>query len=243
MIRIRKHRNLGWLFLWLMAVPASGALRIEVFRGEGANNNAATNAATSPVVRILNADQPVSGALVVFTAADTGPRVAFSGSGEVGEAVTDESGFAASPRVRPVGGNGPVGIAVVASKDGEFAQTVIHQMNLGMGEKGGRETELDVVSIPIGAGSSPSRGLSFRVRVDDGKGDAVPRAAIDCALRKTNKSGETVEIWHTDLIANEHGEAECATRKWHGGAFFVLAVRAESQGRRATRYFPVKMGD
>jgi hypothetical protein len=239
MIRLSKQRIFGCLFL-LAGAPASGALRIEVLRGEGANNNGATNAAISPVVRVFNANEPVAGALVVFTVEDTGPRVEFSGSGEVGEAVTDESGFAASPRVQPAGGNGPVSIAVVASKDGEFAQAVIHQMNLGIGEKGARDAELDVVAIPPGSWPAPAHGLNYRVRVDDGKGETVPGAAIDCTLRKTDKAGEGIAVWHSDLIADQHGEAECTARKLPGGVSFVLAVRAESQGRRATRYFPVR---
>jgi hypothetical protein len=240
LLPIINHCAVAWMVVCLSASSAKGALRIEVLRGESANNNAAANAAVSPVVRVFDASEPVSGALVVFTAADSGPRVEFSGTGEIGEAVTDESGFAASPRVRPAGGNGPVSIEVLASKGGEFAQTVIHQMNLGMGEKGAREAELDVVAVPVKSVATPSHGLSIRVRIEDGNEDPVPHAAITCTLRKIGKSGESAELWRADIVSDDHGEAQCSSPKRPGGAAFEMALRAESQGKRATRYFPLK---
>ena len=64
------------LVLWLACgalANAAFALRIEVLRGEGANNNAAQNLETTAVIRVLDArGVGVPNALVVFTGPDSG---------------------------------------------------------------------------------------------------------------------------------------------------------------------------
>src|ERR1035441_4033682 len=83
-----------------------GGLRIEALRGDGANNNPALGVTVSPAVRLLDASgKPVPKALIVFTGPATGPSVDFGDQGATAETVTDESGVAIAPRLRPVGGN------------------------------------------------------------------------------------------------------------------------------------------
>ena len=235
-----RHCALAVLLLGLLPALAGATLRIEILRGEGANSNAATRTATSPVVRVWDASGPLPDALVVFTAPETGASVVFSGSGSVGEAITDESGTAASPRVQPVGGNGPVSIRVMASKNKEFAQIVIHQMNLGLGENGARDSELNIVLLPVEGSSGDARGLKFRVRVDDGRDRPVTGAAVAFALRKTDRSGTAVELWRAQFVSDERGEAQCTVPRRRGGGRLEFEVRAALQGQAATRYFPVK---
>ncbi len=237
MTRTGRHCLLAMLLLGPIQ-PAGATLRIEILRGEGANNNAATNTVTSPVVRVWDSNGPLSGALVVFTAPETGASVVFSGSGGAGEAITDESGTAPSPRVQPVGGNGPVAILVMASKNKEFAQAVIHQMNLGLGQNGVPEGELNIVELEGDPG--PGRGLTLHVRVDDGRDRPVAGAAVAFALRKTDKFGRAVESWRGQSVSDERGEAQCTVPKLPGGARVEFEVRAVIQDRAATRYFPAK---
>jgi len=217
------------------ALEAS-ALRVEILRGDGANNNGNASLATSPVVRVVDANGPVSGALVVFSADETGARINFPGALDIAEAITDESGTAASPRVQPAGGNGPVRIRVVASHQGEFAQAVIHQMNLGFGEERAREAELDVALFP---GDKPGE-LSYRVRVENGTGRPVPQATLAFDLRRIDKSGKAMTVWHRQLISDPEGEARCTIPRQSGGGRMELEVLVEISGERATRYFPLK---
>jgi len=231
---------LAALLLGLLPVPVGATLRIEILRGEGANNNAATRTATSPVVRVWDASGPLPDALVVFTAPETGASVVFSGSGGAGEAITDQSGTAASPHVQPVGANGPVSIRVMASKNKEFAQIVIHQMNLGLGENSSRDAELNIVQLPVDDTSGEARGLTFRVRVGDGRDRPVPGAAVVFALRKTDRSGSSVELWRAQFVSDERGEAQCTVPRRPGGARLEFEVRAALRDQAATRYFPAK---
>jgi hypothetical protein len=237
MIRTGRYCILAMLFLGPIQ-PAGAVLRIEILRGEGANNNAATNSVTSPVVRVWDSNGPLSGALVVFTAPETGASVVFSGSGAAGEAITDESGTASSPRVQPTGGNGSVTIQVMASKNKEFAQAVIHQMNLGLGQNGAPQGELNIVELE--GDSGPGRGLTLHVRVDDGRDHPVAGAAVAFALRKTDKFGRTVESWRGQSVSDERGEAQYTVPKLPGGARVEFEVRAVIQDKIATRYFPAK---
>src|ERR1700682_2722221 len=83
------------------AFPAEPGLVIQVLRGAGANNNAITGGATSPVVRIVTSNgAPVAGALVMFTAPSTGASVDFAGYGKVAQTVSDETGAASAPSVK-----------------------------------------------------------------------------------------------------------------------------------------------
>src|ERR1017187_9228968 len=125
--------------LLVPALAAANGLRIEVLRGDGANNNPALGVTVSPAMRLLDASgKPVPEALIVFTGPTSGPSVEFGSEGAAAEATTDESGGAIPPRVGRVGGNGPVESRITASRGGEFAHFVVHQMYLGVGDATGR---------------------------------------------------------------------------------------------------------
>ena len=236
--------RIGWyavLFLALIAPPARAALHVEVVRGEGSNNNALQGPAVLLAVRVLDeAGQPVTGALVVFSSPTGGPSVEFSGFEAEANTLTGDSGVAVAPRVRPVGGNGPVEIRVLASRAGEFANCVIHQMNLGVDGNADWEGELDVVRLrPAREGRKVAAASSFSVRVEDARGRPVPLAAVLFVLRRVGRGGEAEELSRTPSTAGENGEATAPLPKRSGKRNLEFMVQAAEHGRRATRYFPI----
>jgi hypothetical protein len=218
---------------WLgAAASVPGAMRIEVLRGDGANNNAAQGLGTSPAVRVLDAKgQPAAKVLVVFSAPESGASVQFAGEGSSATALTDESGVAVAPHLRPTGGNGPVEIRVMANLEGEFVNAVIHQMNLGTGADPHPERELSLVKLPEASG--------IAVRVEDGSGRAVPSATVVFVLRKVSGKGKTEELLRSVTTSNADGQARAAAPRRSGNARLEFMVQAESDGRRATDYFRV----
>ena len=221
-----------WLALWPVADTAF-ALRIEVLRGEGANNNASQNLGTPPVVRVVDArGVSVPDALVVFTAPDSGATVDFAGQGSSAQALTDESGIAVAPRVRAIG-NGPVEIQVMANLERDFANAVIHQMNLGAANGPGRERELSLTRLPPAqAGAADPRAMAVGVRVEDGTGRPVSSATVLFVWRKDGK-----ELSRTAITSNSTGEAFGGVPERFRHAHLECMVQAESEGRRVTDYF------
>ena len=214
-------------------------MRIETAEGEGANNNAMTSLSSRVVVRILDDQGPVSGALVVFAAPESGASVEFSGSGRYGEAASDESGWR-SPAFPAGGENGPIEIRVMAAKGGVFANRVIHQMNLGLHERELREGELDIVDLAAGAGTTApgGRSLQLRVRVvETGKNRPLAFATVAVTLRGIGKSGKSADLWRTAVVADEHGEAQCTVARPGSNSHLEFMAEVETGGRRATRYF------
>jgi hypothetical protein len=223
------------------ALAASGGLRIEALRGDGANNNPALGVTVSPAVRLLDASgKPVPKALIVFTGPTSGPSVEFGSEGAAAEAITDESGVAISPRLRPVGGNGPVEIRITASRGGEFAHFVVHQMNLGVGDATGREAELSMVKLPepAGPGRPSSRQSTLRVKIEDGKGRPVASADVLFILRKL-VGGKMQEVSRVLAQSDSAGEAAGQAPRPSGNARLEFCVTAVSGGRSVTAYFPV----
>jgi hypothetical protein len=222
-------------------LPAAGnaALRIETAEGEGANNNAMISLSSRLVVRIVDDRGPVPGAMVVFAAPDSGASVEFSGSGLFGQSASDEAGVAISPRFLPVGENGPIEIRVMATKAGVFANSVIHQMNLGLHERELREEELDIVELAAKAGATApgDRSIQLRVRVEAGKNRPLPFATVAVTLRSIGRSGKTADLWRTAVVADEHGEAQCTVARTGGNSRLEFMAEVETGGRRATRYF------
>jgi hypothetical protein len=234
--------SLALAMLLVQTAAAASGLRIEALRGDGANHNPALGVSVSPVVRVLDSGgKPVPKALVVFTSPTTGPRVEFGTLGAAAETVTDESGVAICPRLRAVGGNGPVEIRITASQGGEFAHFVIHQMNLGVGAATGREAELSIVKVPEPAESrSPSSGqLTLRVKIEDGKGLPVISADVQFILRKLASDGNSLEVWRVTAQSDSSGEATGEAPHTPGNVRLEFCVRAVSSGRSVTAYFPV----
>ena len=229
-------------FLIAQTAKATGGLKIEALRGNGANNNPALGLSLSPAVRVLDASgKPVPKALVVFTSPTTGPRVEFGTQGETAETVTDEFGVAVSPRLRPLGGNGPVEIRITASQGGEFAHCVVHQMNVGLGDASRREMELSLVKIPELAefGKSRSRRFTLRLRIEDGMGRPLVSADVLFILRRLDNSGKVTEVSRVVAKSDAAGEATGEVLRPSGNGHLEFSVSASSNGRVVTAYFPV----
>ena len=221
----------------MLAIAAAGAIRVEVVRGEGANNNAILGAATSPMVRVTDGNgNPVRDALVVFEAPASGPSVDFGGSGPSAHGLSSETGVVGAPPARPVSGDGPVEIRVTASQAGQFANTVIHQMNLGVSGSAARARELDVVAVPREAPAAKS----FTVRVEDSEGRPVPLANVVLVLRKVSAGGKVEELERQQGPTGENGQLTGEFAKLSAGGNLEFMARADFDGRRATRYFPAK---
>ena len=222
--------------LALLAGVAAGAIRVEVVRGEGSNNNAAQGSSISPVVRVTDeSGNPVRDALVVFEAPTSGPSIDFGGAGPSAHGLSSETGVVAAPTVRPITGDGPVDIRVTASHAGQFANAVIHQMNLGVSGGPARAQELDVVLIPR---ASPS-DKTFTVRVEDGDGHPAPLASVLLVLRRV-AGGKAEELDRQQGPTAENGQLTGEFAKLSAGGTLEFMVRADFDGRRATRYFPAR---
>jgi hypothetical protein len=221
-----------------VAALLPAAIRVEAIRGEGSNNNLAAGSATSPMVRVTDGSgNPVRDALVVFEAPAGGASVDF-GSGPSAHGISSDTGVAGAPAARPVGGDGPVEIRVTASAGGEFANAVIHQMNLGV-NAGARAQELDIVELPRQA--PPAKGpVDFGVRVLDADGKPVPWATVSLALRRTASNGKVEELERQQGPTSDSGELTGQFSKLTASGNLEFMVRAEVNGRRATRYFKVK---
>jgi hypothetical protein len=140
-----------------------------------------------------------------------------------------------APAVRPVTGDGPVEIRVTASQAGQFANAVIHQMNLGVGGSAARAQELDVVAVP---GTAPA-AKAFTVRVEDSEGRPVPLATVLLVLRKVG-GGKVEELDRQQGPTDEKGQLTGQFAKLLASGNLEFMVRADFDGRRATRYFPAK---
>lgn len=229
--------------LALLASAAAGAIRVEVVRGEGANNNAVLGASASPVVRVTDATgNPVRDALVVFEAPASGPSVDFGGSSPSAHGLSSDAGMVAAPPARPVGGDGPLEIRITASQAGQFANAIIHQMNLGVNGNAARAQELDVVRVPQDApsGKPSARLVDFTVQVEDVEGRPVESATVVLVLRRVGANGKIEELERQQGPTSDTGRLTGQFAKLSAAGTLEVMVRADFDGRRATRYFRVK---
>ncbi len=200
-------------------------------------------AAVSPTVRVTDASgNPVRNALVVFEAPASGPSLDFSGSGASAQGLTSETGAVAAPAVKPAGGDGPVEIRVTASAVGQFANAVIHQMNLGVNGAAARAQELDVVELPreAAAGKNSARTQGFGARVQDADGHPVAWATVALVLRRIGSGGKVEELERQQGPTDDKGELTGEFAKLASSGNLEVMVRAEFNGRHGTRYFKVK---
>lgn len=245
---MRRHHTLRvgvlscWLgFLWLPPMPAAAALSIDVVRGDGGNNNPATGRTVSPVIRVVDAGKPVSNALVIFSSPETGPSFEFDEGGRSANTTTGESGTAVAPSGRPVGGNGPMEIRVVANHGGQFANAVIREMNVGVNFDSSRTTELDVFEVPQTAEPGrPGRTLRSVVRVQDGNGMPVNGATVVFILRKLSSSGKVEKLAETTATSGANGEAAGVLPRQSANAHLECMIEANSAGRRVTEFLAIK---
>lgn len=222
-------------------LSAAEALRIEILRGDGCNNNPIAGTATTPVVRVWDAaGRPVAGALVVFSPPRAGASVTFAGFPVDATALTDESGMAAASRLSPARADGPLEIAVLATHAGHSATAVVRQINLGVARRVD-DNELTVIQRPAvrEPGRKPSRGATIAVRIEDSAGRPVSSATVLFVLRKTAPGHRPEELASATVSASASGEAGATLARPRRGAGLEFMVRAEINGRRATRFFPV----
>src|SRR5215471_14703934 len=125
---------------WLasLALPATGSARstdsagleILILQGKNGVNNVKKKTAVRPVVEVRDRNNlPVADATVTFFAPDWGPRVTFTHGSRVFTTVTDASGRATVPSMKPVG-TGTFKIGVTASFHGQLASAAIAQTNI-----------------------------------------------------------------------------------------------------------------
>ena len=171
-----------------------------------------------------------------------GASIHFAGFDEDASTYTNESGIAVAPRIRPVGANGPVDIRVTASHAGDFANCVLHQINLGIEGEGNRENELTIVRLPSmrSPESRPDGPSDFLVRVEDAKGNPIPSAKVLCVLLRVIGGGKTEELSRITLTTGQNGEVVSTISKQSAKSHYEFVVEAFENGRRATRYFPIK---
>lgn len=140
MILIRKIVRGRCIACWLVAAavlaaqePQSAAPRfkINVLRGEGAQNRVTKGRATSQaVVEVRDEnDRPVAGAIVTFTLPTVGPGGTFTSGGTVTTVTTSSTGQATAT-FTPNTVAGSYNINVSASLQGQTATATISQTNL-----------------------------------------------------------------------------------------------------------------
>lgn len=121
----------SWGFPQSAAVQSSGvaSLRIVVLEGEDGVNIIKKKTAVKPVVEVRDKNNlPVADAAVTFLAPNSGPGVTFAHGSRLLTILTNASGRAAIPSMKPVG-MGAFKIAVRASFQGQLASSTIAQTN------------------------------------------------------------------------------------------------------------------
>jgi hypothetical protein len=113
--------------------PAQNAdddLRVIVVEGEGFVNNIRHRTARDPVVEVHDRNRrPVAGALVIFTAPQSGPGAVFNGAQTL-TVTTDSAGRAVAAGFQPNSTVGEFQIQVEAKFEGRTGRAVIHQRNV-----------------------------------------------------------------------------------------------------------------
>jgi hypothetical protein len=144
--------------------------KLVVLRGENAQNNMKKGRATRPVVEVRDRNNnPVAGALVVFTLPSSGPSGTFLGGGQVASVTTNAQGQAsASFTANSVPGR--VNLNVSTSINGQSVTTQIATYNvLAAGAITG--TTLAVILGLVAAGGV---GAAVALTRDGGGGSTAP---------------------------------------------------------------------
>lgn len=131
-----------------------GGLKVEVVEGEGAINNIRLHRGKDPVVRVTDSNNaPISGASVSFVLPDMGPSAEFAGDVRSVAVMTDDRGQATARGLVPNQIVGKYQIRVVASYQGEVANTVINQINAqpGGAAEGGISKKVWLLALIGGA--------------------------------------------------------------------------------------------
>jgi hypothetical protein len=224
--------------VFLMCVCPSAhlaaALHIEVLRGNG-NNNLYGRLGQPILLRVSDdAGKPVKGAAVIFSSLDMGPSVDFGGNARAAQTETDERGTAGGPSLRPTGGNGPVEVGVLVEKEGETANAVVYQMNLGFAADVS-PGELDITKL-----SGPAKDIHanriVRLSVTGIAGKPVAGARVFLSM-PPQKSGKT-ETLSTESGPDGTAEFALAAKKFR--TVTQVVVQATASGLTATRFIPLE---
>ena len=134
-------------------------LRITVLQGEGATTDIRQRTSSEPVIRVDDEKQnPVSGAVAVFTLPTEGSTGEFSNGSKTLTVTTDSSGKATAVGLRMNSIPGKVPIFVSVSYRGLSAKTVLTQFSVAPpGAKiggGGGHGKLIAILVIVGAGAA-----------------------------------------------------------------------------------------
>jgi hypothetical protein len=119
------------LFLFLLAAPAWGQLRILVVQGDGQRNDIHQRANPEIVLEVSDENgKPVEGASVVFALPSQGPGGTFENGTRTLTTSTDRNGRASAFGIRPNQLTGAFTIRATASYQGKNASAAIAQSNV-----------------------------------------------------------------------------------------------------------------
>lgn len=137
--------------------PVQSQLKIVIIEGQGAINNIRQHAGRDAVVRVENAaQQPISGAAVVFTLPSDGPSGSFVNGEQTLVVTTDAQGQAAAHGLKPNNTAGKFEIRITASHQGQTATATITQFNMAVqnAKKSGNGKWVIIVLALGGAGAA-----------------------------------------------------------------------------------------
>lgn len=152
--------------------------KINVVRGEGAQNRVTKGRATSQaVVEVRDEnDKPVAGAIVTFTLPSTGPGGTFTSGGTVTTITTSPTGQATAT-FTPNSVSGSFNINVSATVQGQTVTASISQANLAAAAAAGGGISGTTVGIIVVAAAAAAVGGVFATR-GGGNNAATPAAPV-----------------------------------------------------------------
>ncbi|MCC6590373.1 MAG: hypothetical protein IT168_27015 [Bryobacterales bacterium] len=163
---------------------AQPRFKINVIRGDGAQNRVTKGRATSQaVVEVRDEnDRPVAGAIVTFTLPNTGPGGTFTSGGLTTTVTTNQAGQATAT-FTPNSVVGSYNIDVSAAVQGQTVTTSIVQTNLAMAAAAGGISGT-TVGIIVAVVAAAAVGGAMAARGGGGGGNSSPApAAVTPGLR------------------------------------------------------------
>ena len=146
----------------LAAAPQQeqSGLKLVILEGEGAVNNVKQRTAREVIVEVRDEnDNPVGGAVVMFTLPDRGPSGYFANGQKISTVTTGPDGRAQSLITRLNNAKGDMPIRVNASHQGVRTSAIITQANVAGGIGAGATVGI-LVGIVAGAGAAAALALS-----------------------------------------------------------------------------------
>lgn len=146
----------------LLVAPLSPAaqqtpakLNIKILEGEGAINNTRQRTARENIVQITDENNnPVAGAVVIFTLPARGPSGLFANGARSVTALTNAQGQASAVGMIPNSVAGQVQIQVSASFQGQTASATISQTNSAAGAAAGASSAKILAIVGVAAGGA-----------------------------------------------------------------------------------------